>query len=55
MRLSIIAIGRARTSVEGALLIDTHDAQVRTEVWELYAETVAQFGARSTMIAVEGQ
>jgi uncharacterized protein len=35
---------------EGALLIDTHDGTVRPEVWQLYAETIARFGARSTMI-----
>src|SRR5205823_349568 len=27
---------------EGALLIDTHDAHVRREVWELYAEAIAR-------------
>ena len=35
---------------EGALLIDTHDGCVRPEVWQLYAEAIARFGARSTMI-----
>jgi uncharacterized protein (UPF0276 family) len=37
-------------SVDGALLIDTHDAPVRDEVWALYAEAIARFGPRSTMI-----
>jgi uncharacterized protein (UPF0276 family) len=37
-------------SVEGPLLIDTHDDRVRPEVWRLYAEAIARFGARSTMI-----
>jgi uncharacterized protein len=37
-------------SEEGALLIDTHDGQVCDEVWELYIEATARFGARSTMI-----
>jgi uncharacterized protein (UPF0276 family) len=37
-------------SVEGPLLIDTHDGCVRQEVWELYAQTIARFGPRSTMI-----
>ena len=35
---------------EGALLIDTHDGYVRPEVWQLYAEAIERFGARSTMI-----
>jgi uncharacterized protein (UPF0276 family) len=35
---------------EGALLIDTHDAPVRLEVWRLYAAAIERFGARSTMI-----
>ncbi len=35
---------------EGPLLIDTHDGYVRPEVWQLYAETIARFDARSTMI-----
>jgi uncharacterized protein (UPF0276 family) len=35
---------------EGALLIDTHDGYVRPEVWQLYAEAIGRFGARSTMI-----
>ncbi len=37
-------------SEEGALLIDTHDGQVADGVWQLYAEAVRRFGARSTMI-----
>jgi uncharacterized protein (UPF0276 family) len=37
-------------SVEGELLIDTHDAEVRDEVWALYADTIAALGARATMI-----
>jgi uncharacterized protein (UPF0276 family) len=37
-------------SVDGALLIDTHDDHVRPEVWQLYAETVARLGRRATMI-----
>ncbi len=37
-------------SVEGELLIDTHDAPVRDEVWALYAEAIARFGPRATMI-----
>jgi uncharacterized protein len=35
---------------DGALLIDTHDGYVADGVWRLYAEAVARFGARSTMI-----
>ena len=37
-------------SEEGGLLVDTHDGQVRPEVWQLYAEAIGRFGARSTMI-----
>jgi uncharacterized protein (UPF0276 family) len=37
-------------SEQGALLIDTHDGYVRSEVWELYAETIARLGPRSTII-----
>jgi len=37
-------------TIEGPLLIDTHDQPVRTEVWQLYAEAIARFGPRSTMI-----
>jgi uncharacterized protein len=37
-------------SVEGDLLIDTHDAVVREEVWQLYADAVRRFGTRPTMI-----
>jgi len=35
---------------QGNLLIDTHDGHVRDEVWALYAEAIARFGRRSTMI-----
>ena len=42
-------------SVEGQLLIDTHDNPVRPEVWELFAETVALIGARATMIEWDAQ
>jgi uncharacterized protein (UPF0276 family) len=37
-------------SEQGALLIDTHDGYVRSEVWKLYAEAIARLGPRSTMI-----
>jgi uncharacterized protein (UPF0276 family) len=35
---------------EGPLLIDTHDALVRPEVWQLYADAIERFGTRATMI-----
>lgn len=35
-------------------LIDTHDAPVCDEVWDLYRQVVAQFGLRSTMIERDG-
>ncbi|HET6806186.1 MAG TPA: DUF692 domain-containing protein [Frateuria sp.] len=34
----------------GPLLIDSHDARVDPAVWALYAEAVARFGARPTLI-----
>jgi uncharacterized protein (UPF0276 family) len=37
-------------TVEGPLLIDTHDDHVRPEVWQLYAEAIGLLGPRSTMI-----
>jgi len=42
-------------SADGNLLIDTHDDHVRAEVWQLYAETVALFGGRATMIEWDAQ
>jgi uncharacterized protein (UPF0276 family) len=37
-------------SADGELLIDTHDAPVRDQVWALYADAVRRFGPRATMI-----
>lgn len=37
-------------SADDTLLIDTHDARVCDQVWALYGEAIARFGARSTMI-----
>lgn len=37
-------------TAQGDLLIDTHDGEVRAEVWALYGEAMARFGMRSTMI-----
>jgi len=42
-------------SVDGDLLIDTHDALVRDEVWALYREAIARFGPRATMIEWDAQ
>lgn len=42
-------------SVQGELLIDTHDDHVRDEVWQLYAETMAALGPRATMIEWDAQ
>lgn len=38
----------------GDHIIDTHDADVIQEVWDLYAKAVARFGAVSTMIERDG-
>jgi uncharacterized protein (UPF0276 family) len=37
-------------SADGELLIDTHDAPVRDDVWALFADAVRRFGPRATMI-----
>jgi len=37
-------------SADGELLIDTHDAPVRDEVWALFADAIRRFGPRATMI-----
>jgi uncharacterized protein (UPF0276 family) len=42
-------------SVDGDLLIDTHDAPVCDQVWALYADAVARFGPRATMIEWDAQ
>jgi hypothetical protein len=42
-------------SVEGELLIDTHDNFVREEVWQLYRDAIALYGARATMIEWDAQ
>jgi uncharacterized protein (UPF0276 family) len=34
----------------GPLLIDTHDAPIVDDVWQLYLEAVRRFGRVSTMI-----
>ncbi len=46
----VAQIHLAGHSVQDQLLIDTHDAPVRREVWDLYSSAVARFGIRSTMI-----
>lgn len=37
-------------SDQGTHLLDTHDRPVRSEVWELYRETVARLGRVSTLV-----
>jgi uncharacterized protein (UPF0276 family) len=46
----VFQIHLAGHSVEGALRIDTHDARVCDEVWELYAHALARTGPVSTLI-----
>jgi len=46
----VVQIHLAGHQAEGALLIDTHDAPVRDEVWALYEHAVALWGPRPTMI-----
>lgn len=42
-------------AIEGCLRIDTHDSNVCLEVWQLYAQAIAQLGLRSTMIEWDAQ
>jgi uncharacterized protein (UPF0276 family) len=46
----VVQIHLAGHRAEGALLIDTHDAPVRDEVWTLYEQAMAMWGPRPTMI-----
>jgi uncharacterized protein (UPF0276 family) len=41
-------------SMDGALLIDSHDAPVAPEVWALYERLVARIGPRPTLIERDG-
>ena len=41
-------------SMDGALLIDSHDAPVAPEVWALYERLIARIGARPTLIERDG-
>jgi uncharacterized protein (UPF0276 family) len=41
-------------SMDGALLIDSHDAPVAPEVWALYTRLIARIGARPTLIERDG-
>lgn len=38
----------------GALLIDSHDAPIAPQVWELYARLIARIGPRPTLIERDG-
>lgn len=46
----IVQIHLAGHSCYGDYIIDTHDAAVIEPVWDLYAETIRQFGKIATMI-----
>jgi uncharacterized protein (UPF0276 family) len=46
----VFQIHLAGHSVNGGLLIDTHDHAVRDEVWELYARALRRLGPVSTLI-----
>jgi uncharacterized protein (UPF0276 family) len=46
----VVQIHLAGHSRSGPLLIDTHDAPVCEEVWELYADTLRHVGPVSTLI-----
>ena len=41
-------------TVDGALLIDSHDAPVAPEVWSLYERLIARIGRRPTLIERDG-
>lgn len=47
---SIVQIHLAGHSNHGDYIIDTHDAPVIDEVWQLYAYTIQQKGNISTMV-----
>ncbi len=49
-RESVAQIHLAGHSIEGEILIDTHDQPVAPEVWGLYAHAVKLFGPLSTMV-----
>jgi len=51
----VFQIHLAGHSVNGELLIDTHDHAVRDEVWELYAEALRRTGPVSTLIEWDDQ
>jgi uncharacterized protein (UPF0276 family) len=38
----------------GDVVVDTHDAPVRAEVWALYARAVARFGSQPTLLERDG-
>jgi uncharacterized protein (UPF0276 family) len=46
----VVQIHLAGHSVEDGFLIDTHDAPICPEVWELYAHTLRRIGFKPTMI-----
>ena len=46
----VVQIHLAGHSVNGPLLLDTHDHPVRDEVWELYRYTISRMGRISTLI-----
>ncbi|NRF69525.1 DUF692 domain-containing protein [Aquincola sp. S2] len=51
----VVQIHLAGHSVQGGLLIDTHDAPVCAEVWDLYRYTLQRIGFRPTMIERDDQ
>lgn len=49
-RERVVQFHLAGHSVQGSLLLDTHDHPVRPEVWSLYEAAVRRFGPVSTLI-----
>ena len=47
---SVAQIHLAGHTLHDSVLVDTHDAPVRPEVWDLYRWYIENFGTRSTMI-----
>lgn len=47
---AVIQIHLAGHSNEGHYIIDTHDSEIISPVWDLYAEAINRFGPVSTMI-----
>jgi uncharacterized protein len=53
-RIGEIHLAGHSSDPEGTLLIDSHDAPVSEQVWDLYEQLIARIGARPTLIERDG-